>query len=50
MYKYAQCHLNAWARWAVSRALQAQDPHANLYMLCTACFFYQPSCERSEHG
>jgi hypothetical protein len=30
MYKYTQCHLNAWARLAVAWALQAQEPHVNL--------------------
>ena len=29
----SQFHLNAWTRCAV-----AQEPHANLCMLCTACF------------
>ena len=32
------CRLNAWACWAVARGSHEHRGHANLFMLCTACF------------
>ena len=37
---YKQCRLNAWACWSVAWVPhEPMGPHANLCMLCTACFF-----------